>query len=245
MANKHMKVHIAMLEDDEAEALVTHSMVQRYCANASIDFLMDVHSTPESFLSLPLENYDLLFLDILLQKGVTGMDVAKEIRKTNKRIGIVFLTKSTHFAIDGYKVDAIDYIVKPLVYEEFYLKMRKILDVVTRLMDKDILLKTTEGIIKVKESDVAYIEVIKHYLHFHQCDGRVFTVRGTIKDYAQSLSAKFARSGNSFIVNLLCVDRIGSADIYVRFDDGKVEAVPLTRSFREGFLNAFSDYFGE
>lgn len=129
MKKPSMKIHIAMLEDDVAEARITRSMVERFCLDASIDFLMDIYSTPDEFLSCPLDRYDLLFLDILLQTETTGMDVAKEIRKTNKRVGIVFLTKSTHFAIDGYKVDAIDYIVKPLVYEEFYLKMRKILDV--------------------------------------------------------------------------------------------------------------------
>ena len=246
MAKPTMKICIAMLEDDGAEALVTASMIKRYFEDSPSDYLLDRFSSPQEFLAAPpLERYDVLFLDILLEVKMTGMDVAKEIRARNSRVGIVFLTKSTHFALDGYQVDAIDYIVKPLVYEEFYLKMRKIMDVVVHSIDKDLLLKTAEGVVKAKESDIVYIEVIKHYLYYHCRDGKVLVVRGAIKDCAKELSAKFARSGNSFLVNLPHVERVGGSDVYLAFDDGKIEAVPITRSYRDDFLNAFSDYYGD
>ncbi|MBQ4254980.1 MAG: response regulator transcription factor, partial [Bacilli bacterium] len=166
------------------------------------------------------------------------------IRESNPKVAIVFLTKSTHFAIEGYKVNAIDYIVKPIVYEEFLLKMHKILDIMAHSLDREIIMKTVDGIIKTKESNILYVEVIRHYLHFHTKEGNTLVVRGSMKDYSEELSSIFARSGNSFIVNLRYVEKITKADIFLSGKDGELISVPLTRSFRESFLNAFSTYSG-
>lgn len=240
-----MIVHIAMLEDDALEASATKEMVGRFFADSPYGYSLDVFASADEFLQIPLQKYDLLFLDILLGGELTGMDIARRIRASNKKVGIVFLTKSTHFAIEGYKVDAMDYIVKPLVYQEFYLKMHKFMDIVTRTMDKELLLKTVDGVAKIKESEIVYVEVIRHYLQFYKRDGSVVKLRGAMKDVAAELSTKFARSGNSFIVNMMYVSKVAKSDVFVSWPDGKIVAVPLTRSFREGFLTAFADYCGD
>ncbi len=239
-----MKIHIGMLEDNAEEAAATKQMVERYFRGGKDEYSLDVFSSSADFMQQSFSKYDLLFLDILLEgEEITGMDIAEKVRADNSKIAIVFLTKSTHFAIEGYKVNAIDYIVKPLIYEEFLLKMHKILDIISHTIDRDIILKTLDGIVKVKESDILYLEVIRHYLHFHLKNGGTLVVRGAMKDYAEDLSSRFARSGNSFMVNLSHIDRVGKNDIFIN-DGEKLLSVPLTRSYREAFLSAFNSFNG-
>ena len=240
-----MIIHIAMLEDNKAEASATMEMVDRYFKGSENEYTLKVFSSSKELLEQSISKFDLLLLDILLEgEEINGMDIAKKIRESNPKIAIVFLTKSTHFAIEGYKVNAIDYIVKPIVYEEFLLKMHKILDIMAHSLDREIIMKTVDGVIKTKESNILYVEVIRHYLHFHTKEGNTLVVRGSMKDYSEELSSIFARSGNSFIVNLRYVEKITKADIFLSGKDGELISVPLTRSFRESFLNAFSTYSG-
>ena len=240
-----MVIHIALLEDNQSEAKATMEMVERYFKGSNNEYTLKLFSSSSALLEQPISKFDLLFLDILLEgEDRNGMDIAKTIRESNPKVSIVFLTKSTHFAIEGYKVNAIDYIVKPIIYEEFLLKMHKILDIMSHSMDRDVILKTVDGIVKTKESNILYAEVIRHYLHFHLKDGSTLVVRGSMKDYSEELSSVFARSGNSFIVNLRYVEKIGKADVFLLGKDDELTSVPLTRSFRESFLNAFSSYSG-
>ena len=240
-----MIIHIAMLEDNKAEASATMEMVDRYFKGSENEYTLKVFSSSKELLEQSISKFDLLLLDILLEgEEINGMDIAKKIRESNPKVAIVFLTKSTHFAIEGYKVNAIDYIVKPIVYEEFLLKMHKILDIMAHSLDREIIMKTVDGVIKTKESNILYVEVIRHYLHFHTKEGEILVVRGSMKDYSEELSSVFARSGNSFIVNLRYVEKIAKADIFLSGKDGELISVPLTRSFRESFLNAFSTYSG-
>ncbi|MEE3431426.1 MAG: LytTR family DNA-binding domain-containing protein [Candidatus Enteromonas sp.] len=237
-----MKLRIGLLEDDAREAEITLRMLERFFREEGIEYSIDRAEDAESFFALPLDKYDLLFLDILLGGDVTGMDVAKRIRAKNNDVSIVFLTKSTHFAIDGYQVGAIDYIVKPLVYDELFLKLRKVLDYVRHATDRDVILKALEGTVVVKESDVYYIEVIKHYLYFHTRLGEI-VVRSSMKEVADMLGAKFARSGNSFLIHLGHVCRVGKNGVFV--DAGtKIEEVPLTSGYRESFMLALRDFCG-
>ena len=237
-----MKLKIGLLEDNASEAEITLRMLERFFVEEGIEYTIDRAETAEAFFALPLEKYDLLFLDILLGEELTGMDVAKKIRAQNNDVSIVFLTKSTHFAIDGYQVGAIDYIVKPVVYDELYLKLRKVLDYVRHATDRDVVLKTAEGTVVVKESDIYYIEVIKHYLYFHTRIGEVI-VRSSMREVVEMLGAKFARSGNSFLIHLGHVRRVGKSAVFVDVSD-KVEEVPLTRGYRESFMLSLRDFCG-
>ncbi|MDY6391972.1 MAG: LytTR family DNA-binding domain-containing protein [Bacilli bacterium] len=237
-----MKLRIGLLEDDASEAEITLRMLERFFVEEGIEYTIDRAETAEAFFALPLEKYDLLFLDILLGEELTGMDVAKKIRAQNNDVSIVFLTKSTHFAIDGYQVGAIDYIVKPVVYDELYLKLRKVLDYVRHATDRDVVLKTAEGTVVVKESDIYYIEVIKHYLYFHTRIGEVI-VRSSMREVVEMLGAKFARSGNSFLIHLGHVRRVGKSAVFVDVSD-KIEEVPLTRGYRESFMLSLRDFCG-
>ena len=122
-----MKVRIALLEDEKEEEKTMVAMIERFFQETGHGYEIATFSDSHEFLKLNFELYDLVLLDIILSEKNNGIDVAKEIRKTNKNIAIMFITKTAQFAIDGYNVDALDYILKPLSYYAFALKLKKAL----------------------------------------------------------------------------------------------------------------------
>ena len=170
--------------------------------------------------------------------GQNGIELAREVRKANRDVAIMFITKTVQFAINGYEVDAVDYVVKPLVYEDFALKLKKAMRYILLHTEKFIVLNTKGGAVRIGESRIYYIEVMLHYLVVHTKKGDI-TVRGSIKSILPLLSASFARSANSYIVNLRYVENVKDNTVTVHG-----VPVPITKSYKAEFLRAFSAYNG-
>jgi DNA-binding LytR/AlgR family response regulator len=183
-------------------------------------------------------------LDILLDEGdaYNGIQVAQKVRELNKNVVIIFVTKTAQFAIDGYKVDAIDYILKPLVYEDFYLKLVKAMNVLKYHVEKELVFKNSDGIFKIKESEIVYIEVRKHYLYF-QLKNKTETFRGTMKEISQELTNQFKKSSNSFLANLQYIKLIKKDSVILECDNQTYQ-IPLTKLFRNSFILALENYSG-
>lgn len=233
-----MKLRIALLEDEEAERKITEEFLSRFSKENDIGYELTALSKSDEFLKLDFNNYDLVLLDIILNEQVNGIDVAKKIRLTNTDIPIMFITKTAQFAVDSYDVDAIDYILKPLSYFEFSLKIKKALKRINKESDKILTFKSTDGIITLKENDILYFEIIKHYLYIHLKD-KTHIVRGTMKELSATISNKFARPSNSFLVNLKYVKEINKQEVILTDSDSRI---PLTRMYKDSFLLAFSSY---
>ena len=239
-----VKINIGLLENEQKEVESTKQMLQTFFSSQGLDFSSESFSNSNDFLASNVQKYDLIILDILLDNDdpMNGIDVAKEIRKVNKHVVIIFVTKTAQFALDGYKVDAIDYILKPLTYEDFYLKLVKAMNVIKFHIDKEFILKNMDGIFKIKESEIIYIEVKRHYLDFHLKTG-VKAFRGSMKEVSQELTDKFAKTSNSFIVNLHYTKLIKKDGVVLECEGNSYE-VPLTKLFKNSFILALENYSG-
>lgn len=236
-----MIVKIALLEDEEEECVLTESMLGRFFSAAGIDYEIVHFADAESFLShgSAFTDFHLLLMDIILPGSrQNGIDLAREVRKANRDVAIMFITKTVQFAINGYEVDAVDYVVKPLVYEDFALKLKKAMRYILLHTEKFIVLNTKGGAVRIGESRIYYIEVMLHYLVVHTKKGDI-TVRGSMKSILPLLSASFARSANSYIVNLRHVENVKDNTVTVHG-----VPVPITKSYKAEFLRAFSAYNG-
>ncbi len=228
-----VKINIGLLENEQKEVESTKQMLQTFFSSQGLDFSSESFSNSNDFLASNVQKYDLIILDILLDNDdpMNGIDVAKEIRKVNKHVVIIFVTKTAQFALDGYKVDAIDYILKPLTYEDFYLKLVKAMNVIKFHTDKEFVLK-----------NMVYIEVKRHYLDFHLKTG-VKAFRGSMKEVSQELTDKFAKTSNSFIVNLHYTKLIKKDGVVLECAGNSYE-VPLTKLFKNSFILALENYSG-
>lgn len=113
---------------------------------------MTTKTNSNDFLALNFADYDLVLLDIILNEHLNGIDVAKKTRTCNSNVPIMFITKTAQFAVDSYDVDAIDYILKPLSYFEFALKIKK---AIRRIY------KEAEDLLNQLDNDIsAYNEII-------------------------------------------------------------------------------------
>ena len=232
-----MKINVAIIEDEEKERVVTKEMLDRFFKENDIPYEIFSFSCDNQFLQSDFNIFNLLLLDIILP-GDNGVSVAKHVREKGWSYPLMFITKTVQFALDGYKVDALDYLLKPLVYEDFRLKLLKAVKIIDNHSDKEIAIHTVSGLITIKESEIYYIEVNKHYLTFHTNKG-VYTTRGSMNSFSQKVSNRFANSSNSFLVNLDKVELIKQSEVVVN-----KESLPLSRTCKKEFLRCFENRRG-
>ena len=221
-------INIALI-DDNLNDLDSHIEVNITTYNDSTLFLNE-----NNF------KYDLIFLDIEMPK-INGISLAKRIREKDSNVGLVFITNMAQYAINGYEVSAIDYILKPLDYYDFALKFNKIINFVKRNISNYIYLKSVENnLIKVDVNEIIYVEIFSHYLIYH-LENREIKVRGTISEAENNLSNYyFSRISKSFLINLKHVINIKLDNVLLT---GNIELI-ISRLRKKDFLEAFYKYLG-
>jgi DNA-binding LytR/AlgR family response regulator len=154
---------------------------------------------------------------------------------------IVFITALARYAIEGYKVNALDFILKPVVYEQLVVTMDRVLKTSDKFRkDKTLIVLDDGAKRKVSVSDIYYIEVVAHDVFVHCSLGTLEHKRSTLTAMAEELSDyNFVKAGQSQLVNLKYVDQINGDIVRVHGED-----IYLSRSQKKNFLAAFAQYVG-
>ena len=174
---------------------------------------MEKFTSGESFLFKFSEqkDFDILLLDIEMQ-GIDGVNLAKEIRKHNGYAEIIFITGYSDYISEGYEVNALHYLLKPV-------NPNKLFEVLTKAKER---LKKNEKRLSVTENgemyliplyEIKYIEVIKNYVTIHA--KRDFTVKKTLSEFENELDERFYRMGRSFIINLKEIEKVTKTEIFL------------------------------
>lgn len=157
----------------------------------------------------------------------------------DSRVVLIFITNMAQYAINGYEVEAIDFVIKPVSYFDFALKIKKAMRYIARNQDKKLTLNTQEGIVHLYVSDICYIEVIRHYLIYHTINGD-YTVRGVMKEIEENLkNYHFVRSNHCYLVNLKYVESVNGNILKVSGYD-----LQISRNKKSEFLMKFTRYVG-
>ena len=183
--------------------------------------------------------YDLILMDIEMT-FMDGMSAAEEIRRADPEVLIIFITNSPQYAIKGYAVQALDYILKPLSYYAFCQRMNHVRELLGRRQKHFLTVPCAGGVQKLDASDIYYVEICDHDLLFHTKQGEVHST-GSMRDVEQKLPPEnFFRSSKAYLVNLEHVDGIQDEDAIVNG-----ERVQISRAKRKAFLAALNHYMGE
>ena len=183
--------------------------------------------------------YDVIFMDIEMQ-GMNGLEVARYIRKVDEQVLIVFSTNAVRYAVQGYEVGALDFIVKPITYTSFKMKMQKIVRQMERNWETSITLMKNDEMYKIPSTGVYYIEVSNHQLIYHTDQGDI-TVWKSLKSVEVSLeNMHFAKCNRCYLVNLLHVQSIKKDTVLVGRDELKI-----SRGRRIEFIKAVAAYKGK
>lgn len=194
---------------------------------SSIDFLEEYDGT-----------YDIVFLDIEMP-GSDGLTTAREIRGRDDAVAIIFITNMAQYAIHGYEVNAIDFMIKPVGYFNFAQKLGKAMRFLHRRSQRTVLLSGEDGVIRLATSDIRYVEKDRDNLIYHMRQG-TFRKRGTMKAEKEQLRGlPFEECTVGCLVNLEAVQRIGKEHVYL-----KEEQLPLSRRMKKDFTQSYIDFAG-
>lgn len=171
------------------------------------------------------EGFTLYLLDVLMP-GMDGMSAARDIRSFDAAADIVFLTSSPEFAYESYRVQALDYLLKPVDREQLFPLLDRLYLREQRPQDS-LTLKTGTSIVRIPFSQLAFVEVISKRLYFNLTSGEVREVTGSLNDYEDLLLVRpeFMRVHRSYIVNMLQVSELSSG--HLRTFSGK--EIPVSR----------------
>ena len=233
----------AAIVDDETTCIESlESFLHKYSFEKDIQFLLDSFSDPSAFQARFDCRYDLVFLDILMPH-LSGMDLAKEIRSKDPDVMIVFITSSTEYAIGGYAVNAYDYIVKPLNFYEFSMKMDRILVHLKEKVDRkgSIVIKSENGLVKLNYADIIYIESRKHNVVFHTREGDYMKYSPIKNIYASLPKDLFVQFNSGYVANLFYVDKIDGDSLVLRLPDREI-TLPVSRARKKETLSKLMDY---
>lgn len=230
---------IAVCDDNPADAGYVADVIKR-CAQACA-VLVEIERFPsaEAFWFQYEENrcYDILFLDIEMEpEGMNGIELAAKLRTNDSSIQLVFVTGYMDYIADGYDVEALHYLLKPVTEEKLGSVLARALERV-KVREKELFLQTTDGSVRVLNSEIRYLEVQRNYVTIHAAEE--YTVKRTLGDLEKELDESFFRTGRSFIVNLRFVRKITKTQVFLK--DGA--QVPLSRGLYEGINRAMIQYF--
>ncbi len=235
-------VRIAVVDDNIEELNNMSEMFFRLSTEIGYDISVDTFSRSEELLSTYDKSYSLLCLDIELDDSdicENGIELAKKIRKLDSDVMIIFITNLAQLAIKGYEVRAFDFIVKPVNYGDFAMKMRGALGYCIGNRAVSIKVPTENGFVMVSSDELFYIEVEGHYIYYNTKKG-VYRQKGSLKEVEEKLGElSFKRCNNCYLVNLKYVDGVDKDDAIVAGNRLKI-----SRPKKKEFLQAIAEYMG-
>ena len=231
-------IRIAMVEDEAAVREQLMGYVQRYTRQYGTEFSVTEFADGVDILENYRPVYDILFLDVEM-KHLDGMETARRVRELDKDVIIVFITNMAQYAIRGYEVDALDFVLKPVSYYQFSTKLERALQRIRRRRGGQVALQVSGGVQLLDTDDILYLETRDRLLHYHTATD-TWSVRGSLLKAEKDLAAyHFARCNQCYLVNLRHVR--GVQDDLVQVGEERLE---ISRRQRTAFLAALAAYVG-
>lgn len=232
-------MRFAICDDEPAQAALLQSLAAAWCAREGIACQTQVYASAEALLfdwdGQP--EADVLLLDILMD-GMNGMELAKRLRQRQGQLQILFITGTPDFVFDGYGVEAVSYLLKPVEKEQLF----HCLDLARRRMASqvpEVLADTAEGVRRIRLPDLFYLESFGHSTVLHTAAGPVESKTG-IQAWAERLQGRgFYRLHRSYLISLAHVAAITKKDVEL---DGGVH-LPVPRGKWEDVNRAYLCYF--
>lgn len=230
-------IKIALIEDEEKDRNTIKSYLKRYEEEKSVSFAVTEFFNAVTFLTDYAPVYDVVFIDIQMPH-MNGMEAVERLRKIDESVPVVFITNMSNYAIRGYSVDAIDFMVKPVVYCNFSVMLDKVSRILKRQTD-EIILQTPTDMRRLAVSDIIFVEVIGHKVIYHTEKEEIEIWKSLREQEAKLLPFGFARCNNYCLVNLKYVDKISGNTLTI---GGRTQTI--TRTKKEEFMKKLVAYWG-
>lgn len=232
-------MRVAVVEDIQSDYEALRDMLRGCLLEQRVDCELRWFQTGEAFLeSFTRERYDLLLLDMLLGRGMSGMEAARAVRRADGRVPIVFTTGERDYALEGYEVQAADYLLKP--YQRP--RLQAVLDrVLTTLRERRFLaVQTGRETRRVCLEELVWAEAQDHYTDLHLESGELLRSYQAFEKFAAELPPlpQFQCCRRGVVVNMEYVDGLLDGDFLLRGG----QRIPVSRAKRGEMQKRLSDY---
>ena len=231
-------IRIAMVEDEAAVREQLMGYVQRYTRQYGTEFSVTEFADGVDILENYRPVYDIVFLDVEM-KHLDGMETARRIRALDADVVLIFITNMAQYAIRGYSVGALDYVLKPVPYFAFSQQLMKAVTRLEKRAKRYLTVPVEGGLRRLDTASIYYLESEGHRVHFYTDEGD-FSAPGALKAFEEKLAdCPFARCNSGYLVNLAQVRELRQSTVQV----GPCE-LQVSRPKRKAFLAALTDYIG-
>jgi DNA-binding LytR/AlgR family response regulator len=226
-----------IIVDDEPLAL---EVIETYLENfPELTLKAKCANAIEAFEALENERIDLMFLDIQMPQ-ISGIDFLKSLKNPPK---VIFTTAFSNYALEGFELNAVDYLLKPFSLDRFNKAVQKFKEIYAK-NDKAlgeaeaadyIFVKADKKLIKLRFEDIFYVEGLKDYVMLHTPGGRIVTLQ-TMKSLEEKLpSANFIRVHRSYIVNLNLIELLEANSVTVN-----KKKIPIGKNYKDELFNVIN-----
>ena len=233
-----MEINIAVCDDEPEQTEYIKMLVKKWAEQNRVQIQTDMFDSAENFKAALIDGkeYNILLLDIQMD-GQNGVELARELRKTDGKTVIIFITALTDYLQEGYDVSALHYLIKPIKENKFFEILNKAYANITQ--GKKFLIVNSGGKdCRILFGDILYIEAVRNYVVIAAIDGE-YEVRQNISKIEEDLDNSFFRCQRSFIVMLKHIKYISKTEVLL--DNGKT--IPLSRNIYKDLYKAFINYF--
>ena len=233
-----MKIKISICDDEPDQSQYIRTLVSKWADENNIKAPIDIFESAEQFKTAQSENkhYDILLLDIQMS-GQNGIELAKEIRRSNTKLSIIFITGFTDYISEGYDVSALHYLVKPVKEDKLFEVLNKAAQ--NSKNNIEILAVTiNRKDIFIPLHDIIYIESSLNYVNINTTKGQ-YKSHTALCEIETKLGDGFFKCTRSFIVGLRYVHIITKKEIVLTTG----VSVPLGRGLYQNINDAFIKWF--
>ena len=230
-------MNVLICDDEPVFLEQVREHVQAYLAQRGIVAHLDTATDPRQVMDSQTA-YTLAFLDIQME-GLTGMELAQSLRRRGDRVSIIFVTGCEDYLPQGYSVQPIHFLLKPVSREALSAALRT--DWELNHKPKTAVLRIGSKTVSLMLSEIRYIESYNHNIIIHQTEGDRTCVFSLTEFERQMPPNQFCRCHNSYLVNMAYVEEIGRTELSLRGGVG----VPIGRAYYKSLQSAFIRYINQ
>ena len=235
-------MHLIIVEDLPFDQEKLADLIRQDCASHGESVDLSFYASGEDFLAhYRPKSCDGLFLDVLLG-GLTGIEVARRVREAEKRLPVIFTTRERDYAVDGFAVDATDYLVKPLDPAQVGRCMERLRSYLAAPSSISLLEPSGRGHsapVEVALDDVLYGQYLDHVMTVYTCSG-AYRARSSFQDFTAQLphTGRFYVCGRGLVVNLSQVARVLDSELLLK----NGERLSFSRNRRQEIQKAYAEW---
>ncbi len=228
--DKHDLINISKLVEEYKEAPLTEHGISCSVYQSGADLIWDIEKG---------QVFDIFLLDIVMPL-INGIHLAEEIRTMDKLSKILFLSSTSEYGVDSYKIDAFYYLLKPVKRDDLFAQLTRAIQEIIKEEHNHIIVKRGTGLTKIELSEIQYAEIVEHTIHLYLKEGELIKNFGTMAQLESELlnDKRFIKPHRSYLLNMDCIASLSPKGISTI----QGSHIPVSRSLYKEIKQAYIDY---